>query len=74
MTGGDNYQSYHDDLLEMFEEEGVIFNCKFRQIYSNTKYKIIIVQFKMVHCYSNEVNKFIEKSNHYYSVIATSNR
>ena len=36
MTGGDKYQSYHDDLLEMFEEEGLIFNCEFRKNYSNT--------------------------------------
>ena len=36
MTGGDKYQSYHDDLLEMFEEEGLIFNCEFRKKYSNT--------------------------------------
>ena len=42
MAGEQSYQRYHDDILDKFEEEEVLFDPQFRKMYSETlnKHKI----------------------------------
>ena len=36
MAGEQSYQRYHDDILDKFEEEEVLFDPQFRKMYSET--------------------------------------